>query len=341
MVLYILSMSDNNLSKVAIDILSKTILAADESTSTIKKRFDSIGVESTPEKNREYRQLLFISRDIEKYVSGVILYDETVYQKSDDGKTLPQLLASKNINPGIKVDRKTIQLHGFGEDTFTQGLDDLGERLLEYKKQGCVFAKWRALYTIADSSPSDLAIKRNACDLALYALLCQNAGIVPIVEPEVLMDGSHTLDIDKEITEKVLTKVFTTLADYKVDTSAIILKPNMITSGTENNPQASVQHVARATLDVLSKTVPKEVPGIAFLSGGQTPELATQHLNEINKLKNQNPDNYPWRLTASFGRALQGEAIEAWGGKKENTKKAQEVFIARAEKIYKASLGQL
>ncbi|MEX1052659.1 MAG: class I fructose-bisphosphate aldolase [Patescibacteria group bacterium] len=334
-------MSDNNLSSVAINILSKTILAADESSGTIKKRFDSIGIESTPEKNREYRQLLFTSAGIEKYVSGVILYDETVYQKSDDNTPLPSLLANNNINPGIKVDRKTISIPGYGEDTFTQGLDDLGERLAEYLKNGCVFAKWRALYTISDESPSKLSINRNSQDLALYALICQSAGIVPIVEPEILMDGNHSLEKDKEITEKALAKVFEALIDHKVDIKSIILKPNMITSGSENKNQASIKQVAQETLDVLQKTVPAEVPGIAFLSGGQSPELATQHLNEINKIKNQNVDKYPWRLTASFGRALQGEAIEAWGGKKENTHKAQEVFIARAKKVYSASLGQL
>ena len=334
-------MADANLQDIAKKIVSKTILAADESTSTIKKRFDSIGVESTPEKNREYRQLLFTANGIEKYISGVILYDETVFQKNDEGITFPNVLVKKGIFPGIKVDRKTIALPGFGDDTFTQGLDDLGERLNEYKNLGCVFAKWRAVYTISEKSPSDLAIKRNACDLALYALLCQQAGIVPIVEPEVLMDGSHSFEKDKEITEKTLSKVFEALVDYKVDIKNIILKPNMVTSGSENENQASVNQVAQETLDVLQKTVPAEVPGIAFLSGGQSPELATQHLNEINKIKNQNADKYPWRLTASFGRALQGEAIEAWAGKKENTQKAQEVFIARAEKVFKASLGQL
>lgn len=334
-------MADAKLRQIAKNIVTKTILAADESTSTIKKRFDAIGVESNPEKNREYRQLLFTTEGIENYVSGVILYDETIYQKSDDGTPLPQLLLKKGVFPGIKVDRKTIQLPGFGEDTFTQGLDDLGERLLEYKKQGCVFAKWRALYTITDNSPSDLAINRNACDLALYALLCQSAGIVPIVEPEVLMDGAHTFETNKEITEKVLSKVFVALSDCKVDISGIILKPNMITSGSENENQVSVQQVAQETLEVLERTVPPEVLGIAFLSGGQTPDLATQNLNEINKIKNKNPEKYPWRLTASYGRALQGETLEAWKGKVENIKKAQDVFINRAEKVYKASLGQL
>lgn len=334
-------MADAKLRQIAKNIVTKTILAADESSSTIKKRFETIGVESTPEKNQEYRQLLFTTEGIENYVSGVILYDETIYQKSDDGTPLPQLLLKKGVFPGIKVDRKTIDLPEHDKDTFTQGLDDLGERLLEYKKQGCVFAKWRALYTITDNSPSDLAINRNACDLALYALLCQSAGIVPIVEPEVLMDGAHTFETDKEITEKVLSKVFAALSECKVDISGIILKPNMITAGKDNPNQASSEESAQETLNVLQKTVHKNVPGIAFLSGGQTPDLATQNLNEINKIKNKNPEKYPWRLTASYGRALQGETLEAWKGKVENIKKAQDIFISRAEKVYKASLGQL
>ena len=334
-------MANNNLQDVAKNIVSKTILAADESSSTIKKRFDSIGVESTPEKNREYRQLLFTATNISKYVSGVILYDETVYQKNDEDIPFPKVLTEQGINPGIKVDRKTIELPGFGSDTFTQGLDNLGERLQEYKKQECVFAKWRAVYTISENSPSDLAIKRNACDLALYALLCQQAGIVPIVEPEVMMEGEHTFEQNKEVTENVLNVVFEKLSNYGVDMRGIILKPNMITAGKDNLSQLSKEEVAQETLNILQKTVHKDVPGIAFLSGGQTPDQATENLNEINKLKNKNPQLYPWRLTASYGRALQGETLEAWKGKKENIQNAQKVFISRAEKVYQASLGQL
>lgn len=334
-------MTNDNLQEIAKKIVSKTILAADESTKTIKKRFDAIGVESNPENNREYRQLLFTTPGIEKYISGVILYDETVRQSSDEEVPFPKFLLEKHINPGIKVDKGTIKIPEFVEDTFTQGLDDLGERLLDYKKLGCVFAKWRALYTITDNSPSDLAINRNACDLALYALLCQSAGIVPIVEPEVLMDGAHTFETDKEITEKVLSKVFAALSECKVDISGIILKPNMITAGKDNSNQASSEEIAQETLNVLQKTVHKDVPGIAFLSGGQTPDLATQSLNEINKIKNKNPEKYPWKLTGSYGRALQGETLEAWKGKKENIQYAQKVFISRAEKVYRASLGEL
>lgn len=334
-------MADANLQDIAKKIVSKTILAADESTSTIKKRFETIGVESTPEKNREYRQLLFTTQGIEKFVSGVILFDETVYQKNNEGTPFPQLLISKGVFPGIKVDRKTIKIPGFEKDTFTQGLDDLGDRLLEYKKQGCVFSKWRAVFTIDGNHPSSLSIERNASDLALYALLNQESGIVPIIEPEVMIEGKHTFEKDKKITEKVLSVVFEQLIKYGVDIKSMILKPNMITSGKDCDIQASSDEIAQATLEVLEKTVNKDAPSIAFLSGGQTPDLATENLNAINKLKNISPEKYPWRLTASYGRALQGETLEAWKGKEENIKKAQEVFITRAEKVYKASLGQL
>ena len=333
-------MANNNLQDIAKKIVSKTILAADESTNTIKKRFDTIGVESNPENNRIYRQIFFTTPGIEKFVSGVILYDETVYQKNNDETPFPQILINKGVFPGIKVDRKTIEIPGFEKDTFTQGLDDLGDRLLEYKKQGCVFSKWRAVFTINTNSPSSLSIERNASDLALYALLSQESGIVPIVEPEVMMDGKHTFEKDKEITEKVLTVVFEQLTKYRVDMKSMILKPNMVTSGKDCDKQESSDEIAQATLEVLEKTVNKDVPGIVFLSGGQTPNQATENLDEINKIKNKNPEKYPWRLTASFGRALQGETLEAWKGKEENIKKAQEVFITRAEKVYKASHGE-
>jgi len=333
-------MVSDNLQDIAKKIVSKTILAADESSGTIKKRFDTIGVESNPENNRTYRQILFTTPGIEKFVSGVILYDETVRQKTDDSVLFPKFLYEKTINPGIKVDKGTVKIPKFGEDTFTQGLDDLGERLLEYKKLGCVFSKWRAMFTINDKHPNITTIKRNAADLALYALLCQEAGIVPIVEPEVMMEGNHTFEKDKEITEKVLTVVFEQLTKYGVDMKSMILKPNMITSGKDCDKQTSSDEIAQATLEVLEKTVHKDVPGIAFLSGGQSPDLATENLKAINKIKNKNPEKYPWRLTASYGRALQGETLEAWKGKEENIKKAQEVFITRAEKVYKASHGE-
>ncbi len=334
-------MTSSNLQQTAKEIVSKTILAADESSGTIKKRFDTIGVESNPENNRIYRQILFTTLGIEKYVSGVILFDETVRQSTNEGVPFPEFLLEKTISPGIKVDKGTVKIPGFKEDTFTQGFDELVNRFLEYKELDCRFAKWRAMFTIDGKHPSTTAIKRSASDLALYALLCQSAGIVPIVEPEVMMEGKHTFDQNKEVTENVLNVVFEELSNYGVDMRGIILKPNMITAGKDNLNQLSKEEVAQETLNILQKTVHKDVPGIAFLSGGQTPDQATENLNEINKLKNKNLDKYPWRLTASYGRALQGETLEAWKGKKENTKKAQETFISRAEKVYKASLGQL
>lgn len=331
-------MANNQLQKTAKDVVSKTILAADESTKTIKKRLATIGVESTPEINRQYRQLLFTTERIENFVSGVILYDETIRQKTDDGTPIAILLTKKGIVPGIKVDKGTVKIPGQAEETFTQGLDDLGKRLEEYKELGARFAKWRSVFTIADNFPTELTIKRNADDLALYALLCQEVGIVPIVEPEVIMDGQHSIEKDKEVTEKILTTVFKSLRDYKVDLAGIILKPSMVTSGKNNPNQADTETVAKETLDVLAKSVPKEVLGIAFLSGGQSPELATQNLNSINMLANTNKSQYPWRLTASYGRALQGEALEAWAGKSQNIQAAQKVFISRAEKVYNATI---
>ncbi len=332
-------MNTAKLNQTAVETVCRSILAADESTTTIKKRFASIGVESTPELNRQYRQLLFTAPDIEKCVSGVILYDETIRQAADDGTPFPQLLAKKGIVPGIKVDTGVQTIPGQAPDTFTQGLDGLAKRLVEYRELGARFAKWRAVYTIENGHPSKLAVKRNAHDLALYALLCQDAGIVPIVEPEVLMDGDNTIEKDAEVTSYVLEKVFKRLDKYGVALDGIILKPNMVTPGKKCTDQKGARDVAQDTLAVLKKFVPNNVPGIAFLSGGQSPDLATEHLKEINILKNQNKSDYPWRITASYGRALQGEAIEAWGGKKENVMKAQEVFIARAEKVYNASLG--
>lgn len=334
-------MSTVGLAQTAEEVVSRTILAADESTGTIKKRLATIGLESTPEINRQYRQLLFTAPGLEKYVSGVILYDETLRQSSDSGVPFAKLLSDKGIVAGIKVDKGTVVIPGMLPDTYTQGLDKLADRLTEYRDLGARFAKWRAVYTIDGNSPSSTAINRNAEDLALYALLCQNAKIVPIVEPEVLMEGGHSFDQDKDVSMKVFSAVFEKLAEYEVDLGGIILKPNMITAGKKNPTQPDMATVAKTTLEVLAKTVPAKVPGIAFLSGGQSPDLATNHLNNINKKRSDNKDKFTWRITASYGRALQGEALEAWGGKKENIIKAQKVFINRAEKVYLASLGQL
>ncbi len=334
-------MNTKLLKETAQKVVSRTILAADESTGTIKKRFATIGIESTPEVNRQYRQLLFKAPGIEKYVSGVILYDETIRQSTDDAVPFPLLLEKKGIVPGIKVDKGTVGISTLGVDKFTQGLDGLSKRLEEYKELGARFAKWRTVYTVGTDSPTNTIIDRNAHDLALYALLCQEAGIVPIVEPEILMDGSHSFEQDEAVSEKVFTAVFRKLKEYGLYFPGMILKPNMITSGKNHSKQASVKTVADKTVKVLKKTVPNSVLGIAFLSGGQSPELATIHLNEINKIKNKKKAGYTWRLTASYGRALQGEALEAWSGKKQNIQKAQKVFLSRAEKVYKASLGKL
>lgn len=333
-------MNSNLLHSVAKQIVSKTILAADESTSTIKKRFATIGIDSTPETNREYRELLFSADGIDKYVSAVILFDETIRQSTTGNIPFPKFLEEKGIISGIKVDKGIVPITTLGADTFTQGLDGLTKKLDEYRLLGAKFAKWRAVFTIARNCPSATIIQRNAHDLALYALLCQEADIVPIVEPEILMEGNHSLEEDRKVTENVLNEVFTKLNEYGVDLQGMILKPNMITSGKENAVQADVDTVASSTLSVLKQTVPQKVVGIAFLSGGQSPDLATTHLNVINKLAVNNIQ-YPWRITASYGRALQGEALEAWSGKKENTIKAQEVFIARAKKVFEASIGKL
>ncbi|MBI3619731.1 fructose-bisphosphate aldolase class I [Candidatus Roizmanbacteria bacterium] len=334
-------MGNGSLIHTAKKVVGKAILAADESTETIRKRLATIGVDSTPEINRQYRQLLFTATGIEKYISGVILYDETIRQTSDDGIPFPKLLSGKGIVPGIKVDKGAVKIPGKNSDTFTQGLDGLGKRLTEYKELGACFAKWRAVYTIADDGPSLIAIERNAHDLALYALICQDVGIVPIIEPEVLMDGDHSFEKNKQLTIKILTAVFVQARKYSVDLSGVILKPNMITAGKNNSRQKNIGTVAETTLQVLNKVVPAEVAGVAFLSGGQSPPLATDHLNMINKIRNRLKKSYPGKITASYGRALQGETLEAWAGKKENVTKAQRVFISRAEKVYKAGLGQL
>lgn len=334
-------MNTHDLEQTVTAILSKTILAADESTGTIAKRFSSIGLTSTPETNRQYRQLLFTAPGIEKYVSGVILYDETIRQKTDHGVPFPQYLTNKGIVPGIKVDKGTLPIPGTQTNTYTEGIDGLPTRLDEYYKLGARFAKWRAVFTIdAATYPTAIAIERNAHDLALYALLCQQHNIVPIVEPEVLMEGNHSSEDDADVTEKVLTAVFRCLNEYGVHLPGAILKPNMITSGMDHPTRISLENVAQTTLDVLKKTVPLDMGGIAFLSGGQSPDRATEHLAAINTIRNTDTQGYPWRITASYGRALQGEALEAWGGKKENEQNAQNIFIARAEKVYKASKGE-
>jgi len=312
----------------------KGILAADESEGTIKKRFDSIGVASTEENRRAYRELLFATEGVEEFISGVILFDETIRQSSSDGTPFPKLLQSKGIIPGIKVDTGAKPLALAEGETVTEGLDGLRARLEEYRGLGARFAKWRATYSIGDDRPSDYCVWTNAHALARYAALCQEAGLVPIVEPEVLMDGTHTIHEAKRVTGRVLQAVYTELHDQRIDYRATLLKPNMVLSGYEATDRASVQDVASETLDCFSKHVPAAVPGIVFLSGGQSDEDATAHLNAMNAL-----GPHPWQLSFSYGRALQAPALKAWVGKPENVQAAQRAYYHRAKMNSAARTG--
>src|SRR5919199_1316724 len=304
----------------------KGILAADESDGTIKKRFDSIGVESTEENRRAYRQLLFTTGGVEEFISGVILFDETIRQSSADGTPFPKLLESNGIIPGIKVDKGAKPLALADGETVTEGLDGLRARLEEYRELGARFAKWRATYSITDTLPSEYCIWTNAHALARYAALCQEAGLVPIVEPEVLMDGSHSIERSFHVTSRVLFAVFTELADQRVQLEGILLKPNMVLSGYDASDRASVQEVAELTIKCFRRHVPAAVPGIVFLSGGQTDEDATAHLNAMNAI-----GPHPWELSFSYGRALQAPALKAWVGKAENVEAAQRAYYHRAK----------
>lgn len=303
----------------------KGILAADESTGTIKKRFDKIGVENTEANRQAYRDMLFTTPGFEQHTSGVILFEETLFQKSLAGQPFPELLASKGVIPGIKVDKGAQKLAGGGlEETITEGLDGLRERLEKYHAAGARFAKWRAVITINEEAPSDYAIHTNAHALARYAALCQEAGIVPIVEPEILMDGDNSIEVCEEVTDIVLDAVFAELSAQQVLLEGIVLKPGMVISGIQCPEQASVQEVAEATLRVLKRRVPIAVPGIAFLSGGQSDELATAHLDAMNKI-----GGFTWGLTFSYGRALQAAALKAWGGKNVEAGKAAHLHRAK------------
>ncbi|MBA2654206.1 MAG: fructose-bisphosphate aldolase class I [Gammaproteobacteria bacterium] len=329
-------LSNQELAKTIDDIVKqgKGILAADESTGTITKRFQPIKVESTEENRRIYRELLFTTPSIQEYISGVILYEETLSQKTHDGNPFPKMLQDAGIVPGIKVDKGIIPLSGSPEENITQGLDGLEERLKGYKALGARFAKWRAVIPITAHLPSQYALHANAEALARYASICQAEGIVPIVEPEVLMDGNHSLQRCAEVTELALREVFNALYLNKVKLEYIILKPNMVVPGTMYQPQASVDEVAEATLKVLRRTVPAAVPSINFLSGGQTDELATAHLNAMNHTK----DN-PWCLSFSYGRALQAPALKKWSGQQQNISAAQEELLKRARLNSAASKG--
>ncbi|WP_029918683.1 class I fructose-bisphosphate aldolase [Nevskia soli] len=312
----------------------KGLLAADESTATIAKRFEKIGVENIEPNRQAYRDMLFTTPGFEQYTSGVILFEETLFQKSLAGQAFPELLASKGVIPGIKVDKGAKPLAAGGpEETVTEGLDGLRERLEKYYAAGARFAKWRAVLTIGDGTPSDNAIRTNAHALARYAALCQEANIVPIVEPEVLMDADNTIQVCEQVTDRVLAEVFDELYRQNVVLEGIVLKPNMVVSGAKCPTQAGVQEVAERTLKVLTRRVPGAVPGIAFLSGGQSDELATAHLDAMNKI-----GNLPWKLTFSYGRALQAAALKAWGGK--NVDAGKLAHLHRAKMNGLAALGQ-
>lgn len=324
--------------KKTIEKLSKRgegILAADESTSTIQKRFDAIHLENTETNRQAYRDLLFTTPDMNKYINGVILFEETLKQKGLDGVAFTKKLESLGVIPGIKVDQGLMDLASTDKEEITRGIDNLRERLTDYKQHGARFAKWRAVFNITEIKPSCAAIKSNAELLARYAALCQEQDIVPIVEPEVLMDGDHTIERCEQVTYKVLRAVFKALILHKVKFEYMILKPNMIVSGTDCKTQADRQTVAERTVKVLKDCVPCSVPTINFLSGGQSDEDATAHLDLMNKL-----GPLPWNLSYSYGRALQHACQQTWLGKKENVKAAQAAFIKRCKLNSLASQGQ-
>jgi fructose-bisphosphate aldolase, class I len=309
---------------------NRGILAADESSGTIAKRFDTIGLESTEENRRAYRDLLFTTPGLEESVSGVILYDETLRQASADGTPFAELLASRGIVPGIKVDTGAKDLAGAPGEQVTEGLDGLRERLEEYRGLGARFAKWRAVITIGDGIPTAYCIQVNAHALARYAALCQEQGLVPIVEPEVLMDGDNDIETCYRATKRTLHKVFDELYHQRVDLEAILLKPNMVISGKGSPTQASAAEVAEWTLRCFHETVPAAVPGIVFLSGGQGDEQASENLNALNSLSGPYGGQQPWALSFSYGRALQAPALKAWGGKPENVEAGQSFLALRA-----------
>tara|TARA_B100000700_G_scaffold139869_1_gene155968 strand:- start:671 stop:1681 length:1011 start_codon:yes stop_codon:yes gene_type:complete len=328
----------SNLENIAKQMVTpgKGILAADESSGTIKKRFDSINVESTEENRRDYREILFQTKNaMENYISGVILFDETIRQKSKNGPTLVEVISNAGSLPGIKVDTGAKDLAFNSNEKVTEGLDGLRERLIEYYNLGAKFAKWRAVITIESSIPSDLCINANAHALARYAALCQENEIVPIVEPEVLMDGVHTIDRCYEVTKRTLEVVFSELVAHGVNLKGICLKPNMVIDGTLVTDKSSPKTIAEKTISCFKEVVPEDVPGIVFLSGGQSEIEATENLDQMNKI-----GNLPWNLSFSYGRALQASALQAWSGKVENEETASMAFNHRAEMNSLATLGK-
>jgi fructose-bisphosphate aldolase class I len=304
----------------------KGILAADESDGTIKKRFDSIGIESTEDSRRAYRDMLFTTEGAPDHISGVILYDETIRQSSHDDTPFPKLLEAQGIIPGIKVDKGAKDLANAPDEKVTEGLDGLRERLAEYHQLGARFTKWRAVITIGDGIPSEYCLWTNAHALARYAALSQEAGLVPIVEPEVLMDGDHSIETSFDVTSRTLHAVFTELRDQRVHFEQMLLKPNMVLSGYDASGRAGIQEVAELTVRCFRRHVPAAVPGIVFLSGGQTDEDATAHLNAMNAM-----GPHPWELSFSYGRALQAPALKAWAGDATNVASGQAAYLHRAK----------
>ena len=328
-------MNVDGLNKTALEIVStgKGILAADESTPTIKKRFDTIGVESTETNRKNYRNMLFTTDGVSKYISGVILFDETIRQQSPDGTAMVDVLAKAGIIPGIKVDKGAKSIANAASETVTEGLDGLRERCQEYVSLGARFAKWRAVIKIGPDIPSEHCIALNAHALARYASLCQESGLVPIVEPEVLMDGSHDIDQCEIVTENTLKALYHELHKQGVVLEGTLLKPNMVISGSECTQQAGIDEVAERTVTCLKRSVPAAVPGIVFLSGGQSDETATLHLNSMNA----NHMDLPWKLSFSYGRALQAAPLKAWGGS--DIERGKQAFFTRAKANGEACLG--
>ena len=329
-------MKFSNLSEIASYIVAdgKGILAADESNPTCKKRFDTISVESTETNRRDYRELLFSSKGMSENIGGVILFDETIRQKTELGQSLVDLILESGALPGIKVDKGLNPFNGSEVETLTQGLDDLDERCSEYAELGAKFTTWRAVINIGDEIPSQECIDANMEALAKYAKIAQKNGMVPIVEPEVLINGSHSIDDCYDATSRSIKSLFDYLKSYDVDIAGTILKPNMVTPGSESEQRASVEEVAEMTIKCLKETVPNELPGVAFLSGGQTEIESTQHLDMMNKI-----GGFSWKLSFSYGRALQQSALNAWLGKLENKSAAQDAFAHRAKMNKLASLG--
>jgi len=320
----------------AIATRGKGILAADESTPTIGKRFQEISVDNNEVNRRDYRDLLFRTKGVGQYISGCILYEETLNQKAADGTTMVDLLKAEGIIPGIKVDKGTANIPGTDDETATFGLDGLDKRCAEYYKKGARFAKWRAVLKISNNCPSDLAIAENAHGLARYGAICQEHGLVPIIEPEILMDGDHSIEVTAAVMQKVWEVTIKELHDNGLVFEALLLKPSMVLPGSGNKTPYTPEDVAIQTVHVLQRTIPPAIPGIMFLSGGQSEEEATLNLNAMNKLDTVKP----WALSFSYGRALQHSILKAWKGKKENVAQAQQVFIERAKANSLAQLGK-